>query len=319
MPDPTTRRPFGQTGLEVTPICIGTSGLGSMPATYGFDTPEDRALDTLRAVFASPINFLDTSNNYAWGDSERRIGIVLAEMGGLPDGFVLSTKVDRDYKTGEFSAARMQQSIQESQERLGLERFQLVHLHDPEHAPFETITAPGGALDTLVGMREEGLIEHLGLAGGPVAVLERYLDTGVFEALITHNRYTLIDRSARRLLDRARAMGLGVINAAPFGSGILAKGYAGQSRYGYREADPRFVERITRIEAACDRHGVSMGAAALQFSMRNPSIDATIVGVTRPERVAQTLEWASTPIPDALWPELDELAFDEGDPLLDRW
>jgi D-threo-aldose 1-dehydrogenase len=79
------------------------------------------------------------------------------------------------------------------------------------------------------------------------------------------------------------------------------------------------VERITRIEAACDRHGVSMGAAALQLSMRNPSIDATIVGVTRPERVAQTLEWASTPIPDALWPELDELAFDEGDPLLDRW
>jgi D-threo-aldose 1-dehydrogenase len=62
-----------------------------------------------------------------------------------------------------------------------------------------------------------------------------------------------------------------------------------------------------------------MGAAALQLSMRNPSIDATIVGVTRPERIAQTIEWASTPIPDALWPELDELAFDEHDPLLDRW
>jgi D-threo-aldose 1-dehydrogenase len=319
MPDSTTRRPLGQTGLLVTPICIGTAPLGSMANAFGYEVPEDRALETLRAVFASPINFIDTSNNYGWGESERRIGIVLRELGGVPPGVVLATKADRGYDDGDFSGDRMRRSVAESQERLRVERFQLVHLHDPEHAPFEVITARGGALDALVELRAQGVIEHLGLAGGPVAVLDRYLSTGVFEVLITHNRYTVIERSATALLERARSMGLGVLNAAPYGSGILAKGVAGHPRYGYRPPDPAFVERIEAFHAACERHGVPAAAAALQFSMRSPAIDATIVGITRPERVTQTLELAAVSIPDALWAELEPLGFAQDDPRLDRW
>ena len=88
------QRPFGKTGLSVTPLCIGTSALGSFPAQYGYEVSTERAVATLRRVFEGPINFIDTSNEYGNGESERRIGQALAEIGGLPHGFVLATKLD---------------------------------------------------------------------------------------------------------------------------------------------------------------------------------------------------------------------------------
>jgi hypothetical protein len=162
---------------------------------YGYEVSTERALRTLRAVLAGPINFLDTSNNYGDGESERRIGVALREAGGLPDGFVLATKVDRD-ASGDFSGARVRRSLQESLERLGLERLALVYLHDPEHIAFEDGVAPGGPVQALVELQREGLIDHLGVAGGPIDLMRRYIQTGAFEVVITHNRFTLVDRSA---------------------------------------------------------------------------------------------------------------------------
>src|SRR5579875_3426657 len=104
---PLPRRALGQTGLQVTPICIGCAPLGNMPETFDYEVPEERALATIRAVFASPLNFLDTAASYGDGESERRIGIVLGEMGGLPPGFVLATKADRDLRTGAFTGSQM--------------------------------------------------------------------------------------------------------------------------------------------------------------------------------------------------------------------
>src|SRR5438874_7592248 len=104
---PLALRPLGSTGLQVTPICIGTAPLGSMPETFSYEVPEERAIATIRAFFAGPINFLDTAASYGDGESERRIGIVLHELGGLPSGFVLATKADRDLQTGVFTGAQM--------------------------------------------------------------------------------------------------------------------------------------------------------------------------------------------------------------------
>src|SRR5207253_7308760 len=104
-------RPLGSTGLQVTPICIGTAPLGSMPDTFAYEVPEERALATIRAFFAGPLNFLDTAASYGDGESERRIGIVLRELGGLPSGFVLATKADRDLQTGVFTGAQMRRSM----------------------------------------------------------------------------------------------------------------------------------------------------------------------------------------------------------------
>jgi D-threo-aldose 1-dehydrogenase len=305
------RRPFDRTGLQVTPICLGCAPLASMPDVF-YPVPEKQALAVLRATFDSPINFLDTTAAYGDGESERRIGIVLRERGGLPPGYVLATKADRDLHTGDFSGEQTRRSIERSLRVLGVDRLQIVYLHDPEFATttFEQIMAPGGAVDVLQRYKEEGIIGALGIAGGPIDMLIRYVETGAFDAVITHNRYTVLNRSATPLLALAASHGMAVMNAAPYGGGMLAKGPDTWPRYAYQDAPPELVEQARQMEQVCRHYDVPLAAAALQFSLRDPRITSTIVGMTRPERVAQTVDLARHPIPDELWPQLDAIAGD---------
>jgi D-threo-aldose 1-dehydrogenase len=300
-------RPLGTTGLRVTPLCIGGGTLGSMPENFGYAVSADQGIATVRRVLDGPINFLDTSNGYSNGESERRIGAAIAEAGGLPDGFVLATKVDPDPGTGDYSGARVRRSVEESLERLGLDRIQLLYLHDPEQISFAEGIAPGGPVEALLRLRAEGVADHLGVAGGPVELMAQYLRTGAFEALITHNRWTLVDRSAGDLIDEAVQRGIAVVNAAPFGGGILSKGTTRTSAYAYREAPPPIVDRVREMERACEEYGVPLAAAALQFSTRDARITSTIAGISRPERVDETLRLAAWDIPAELWTRLEPL------------
>jgi D-threo-aldose 1-dehydrogenase len=301
-------RPLGRTGLHVTPLCIGGGTLGSMPENFGYAVSADRGIATARRALAGPINFMDTSAGYSGGESERRIGAALAGAGGLPAGFVLATKVDRDPVTGDFSGDQVRRSIEDSLTRLGLDSVALLYLHDPEHISFAAGVAPGGPVDALVRLRDEGVAQHLGVAGGPVELMSQYLKTEAFEVLITHNRWTLVDRSADELIDEAAGSGIGVVNGAPFGGGILAKGTGHSTAYAYRPAPAVVLERIRSMEAACATYGVPLAAAALQFSLRDPRITSTIVGVSRPERVDETLRLAAWDIPAELWTALQPLA-----------
>jgi D-threo-aldose 1-dehydrogenase len=302
------KRSFGKTGLSVTPLCIGTSALGSFPAQYGYEVNTERAVATMRRVFEGPINFIDTSNEYGNGDSERRIGQALAEMGGLPESFVLATKVDPVRGSTDFSGDRVRASVAESLERLGLNRLQLVYLHDPEKMTFAEGTAPGGAVEALVQLRNEGVIDHLGVAGGPIDLMRQYLATGVFEAVISHNRYTLVDQSAEPLLNDAAERGIAFVNAAPYGGGMLVKGPDVVSKYSYQPASASTVDRVREMQRICTSYNVPLAAAALQFSLRESRITSTIVGISEPERVEQTLRLAEWPIPGKLWEELQPLA-----------
>jgi D-threo-aldose 1-dehydrogenase len=299
------QRPLGGTGLTVSAVCAGTALLGSMPRLFGYEVPAQRAIDTVTCVLEGPITVLDTSNGYCDGESERRIGAALARAGGVPDGFVLATKVDPD--GDDFSGARVRRSIEESLARLGLSRVPLLYLHDPERISFADATASGGPVEELHRIRDEGLAEHIGVAGGPAALMERYVRTGEFEVLLTHNRWTLLDRSAGGLIDAAVEQGVAVVNAACFGGGILAKGSAASDRYAYRTAHPEVLAAVRGMEDACARHGVPLAAAALQFSVRDPRIASTVVGFSRPERVDECVAHARTAIPEALWPELEAL------------
>ena len=301
-------RPLGRTGLLVTPVCVGCAPLGNMPETFGYGVSEEQAIATVNAVLDSPVNFLDTAYSYGDGESERRIGLALRARGGLPAGVVLATKADRSMQTGDFSGAQMRRSVERSLKLLGVDKLQLVHLHDPEHTTFGNVMSKGGPLEVLQQCQREGLIEHLGVAGGPTDMEIRYVETGAFSVVITHNRYTLLNRNAEPLLAAAHACGVAVLNAAPYGSGMLAKGPSAYPRYAYRDADPVLVECARKMEEACQRHGVPLAAAALQFSMRDPRIASTIIGMSKPERIQQTLELAAVRIPDALWGELDALA-----------
>jgi D-threo-aldose 1-dehydrogenase len=306
---------LGRTDLMVTSIGFGTSGLGDMPDTYGYGVDADRAKATVLAIFGGPANLIDTSRLYGMGRSEERIGAVIRERGGLPPGFVLSTKLDRDLEDNRFDAAQARRSFEQSLKALGLERVDLLHLHDPEYASsFKQATARDGALGELFRIKEEGLAKAVGLAAGVVAQMMPLLNDWDFDALITHNRFTLANRNADAMLNLARARGIAVLNAAPYASGVLAKGTTAYPRYVYQEASDAVLYPIRRIEAVCARFGVPPGAAALQFSIRNPRITSTICGVTRPERVEQTLDWANFPIPEAAWAELMALPYASDDP-----
>ncbi len=310
-----TKSAIGKTGLLVPRLSFGASALGDMPDTYGYAVSEERALNTIRAILALPDGFIDTSRNYGMGRSEARIGQVVRELGGWPKGRILSTKLDRDMTTGRFDGPRARRSLEESLAALGVDRVQILHLHDPEHgADVSEVTRKGGALDELMRLKEEGLAEAVGLAAGKIEVMMPMLRDWDLDALITHNRYTLVNRNAEPMIELAREKGIAVLNAAPYAGGALAKGSASYHRYVYQEASDAMLAPIARVEAVCARHGVPPGAAALQFSMRDPRIASTICGVSKPERVEETLKWAAWPISADCWKELLALSFDSGDP-----
>ncbi|MFD7024488.1 aldo/keto reductase [Promicromonospora sukumoe] len=294
-----TDRALGATGLRVPALVLGTAGLGRK-------VDEPTAIEVLRAAAAAGWRTWDTSNEY--GDAEARAGSALAGLAaqGGPGGAVqVFTKADPAPGSADFSGARVRASVAESLERLRLDRLPLVHLHDPERISFDDAMAPDGPVRALLDLRDAGTIEHLGVAGGPIGLLRRYVRTGEFEAVVTHNRLTLLDRSAETLLEDCAERGIGVLNAAPFGGGALADDDGPVRSYHYRDADAAQRGAVLRIREIARAAGVPVGALAVRASVRDPRVAATIVGVSSTTQLAQVTAWASTPVPDDVWPDLD--------------
>lgn len=305
-PGSLARRRLGRTGLDVSTVCIGTAAWGVTAPHHEMVVPEADAIATVQAAFDTSVNFLDTSNNYGDGESERRIGRALAEV-SVPDDFVIQTKLDRDPVTDSFSKDRLERSLEESLTRLGVSKVPILFLHDPENTTFEAAMAAGGAVDTLCAMRDAGYARFIGISGGPARLLRRFVDTGVFDIVQTHNRFTLVDRSAEELIAAASAAGIGVINAAVYGGGLLARWPRTTSRYHYREAPAPVLAAVDAMGRACESYGVSLRAAALQCSTRDERIGSTVCGVTNPTELSDTLVQLNVEIPDELWLELDSL------------
>ena len=172
---------------------------------------------------------------------------------------------------------------------------------------------PGFVLATKVGMDmgdgKKGLkAGHLGVAGGQVRMLTDFIGTGVFDVVLSHNRFTLIDRSAGPLMDDAHRRGVAFVNAAPYGGGMLAKGPGAQPRYAYEPAGQVIREAAMAMQHACAARDVPLAAAALQFSVRDPRVASTVVGISEPARIAELAALMAQQIPDELWAELDSLA-----------
>jgi D-threo-aldose 1-dehydrogenase len=301
------RRRFGSTDLEVPPIAVGFAQIGDMREAFGYSVSEADAIETVKETLASPFNYIDTAALYGDGESERRIGIALKELGGLPDGAVLQTKAGRNPENDDFRPETVKRRFERSLSLLGVDRVDILYLHDAEWTTFEDAMAPGGAVSLLQGFKEQGMVDYLGVASGPNDVELQYIETGIFDAVITHNRYTLLTQIAEPVIAAAHGRGMAVLNAAPYGSGMLAKGPDQYPRYAYQMASPAMVERTNELAAIAERYGVSLPAIALQFSMRDPRITTTIVGMSQPERLRQTVELASVQIPAALWEEVAAL------------
>jgi D-threo-aldose 1-dehydrogenase len=135
-----------------------------------------------------------------------------------------------------------------------------------------------------------------------------FIATGEFAAVLNHNRFTLVDRSAEPLMDDACERGVAFLNGAPYGGGILVKGPDAQPKYAYRPASEKVAGAVRAMQEACASCGVPLAAAALQFSVRDPRVTSTVVGVSEPSRIAEITELTQARIPDVLWQQLGALA-----------
>jgi D-threo-aldose 1-dehydrogenase len=276
-----------------------------MPELFGTVTAESDAIDLVGTAIDAGILTIDTANAYSGGESERRIGKALKAYGTLPQDFLLITKTDPD--GSDYSGERIRRSLGESMDRLGMDYLPVVHLHDPEFHDFDYLTQPGGAVDALVKARDEGIVGHIGLAGGDTRVTSRYWDLGVFDVLLVHNRWTLADRSAGALLERAEADGAGLINAAVLGGGALTDPARVAGKYGYGPASAETLAAIEEMRGVCRKYGTDLATAATRFSTRQARIATTVMGLSKASRVSGTVAAATADLPEELWAELEAL------------
>lgn len=280
--------------VPLTPVTLGASRLGERP---GGESLAD-------ALLSSPLGNVDTSNNYADGRSEQMLGAAIQRAGGLPEGKLVFSKADRHPDTGVFDGDRVRRSLEESLTRLGLDRLPLYQFHDPFTVTVEEALAAGGPVEALVQLRDEGVIGAIGIAYGPLAETQAYVETGLFDLVLNHNRYTLVDRSAEPVFERSRALGMQVFNAAPFGGGTLANG---ERTYGYRAMPGDFAAHIDRVRGLARGAGVDLAAAALQFSLRSRLVDTTVVGIPSLERLDALAGLIAAEVPEEFFAAVEAL------------
>ena len=301
--------------IKVSEICFGTSALGNMPDTYGYEVNPSIAEETILAILNGPSNFIDTSRNYGMGRSEKLIGNVFKSLGGKPNNIILATKIDRDMATNVLDRDATLKSFEQSIKALATEKIDILHLHDPEHCKdLNDITCKGGALDTLFQLKEEGSVTLVGLAMGKVEMMYDLIQEWPFDVMINHNRFTLLNRQADKLFDLAKKKGIKIFNAAPFCGGILAKGTKETNRLVYQEVSEKKLKPVFDLEKTCLKYNIPLGAAALQFSMKDTRISSTIVGITKKSRIDQIVEWSNFEISEDAWTEILSLPFSINDP-----
>ena len=203
----------------------------------------------------------------------------------------------------DFSAGAVRRSLEDSLERLGPGRVDLVYVHDPDD---DVDGALAGAIPELIRMREEGLVAAVGVGMNQwQAPLRMVRETGI-NLVMPAGRWTLLDRSGRPLLDECAARGVAVVAAAPFNSGLLARAWPPDGApFDYGPAGPQVLARARALAGICERHGVSLPDAAIQFPPRHPAVVSVVSGMRSGGQVASTLDRFATVVPDEAWTELD--------------
>ncbi len=285
----------------MTPVGLGTVAMGKSPRV----TSDAQAVEIVRATFEAGINFIDTAPYY--GEAERRLGIALKELADdAPDDLFINTKAGYRPDPFDYSEGQTIACVEKSLELLGLDLIHTVHIHDVEHSDMATVL--NGALKGLQKLQDQRLVGHIGVSGGPVDLLTRYIETGEFESVITHNRFNLLDQPAASLIDRANELGVAVINAAPFASGILARPANLDSPYVYQPAPPEVRDRIERLSALCREFGVELPAAAVGFSVAKEKVAVTILGAAAPAEIKAAAAAADADFPPELWAAIEREA-----------
>lgn len=319
------------------PPCAGTGlriGLGGAPLGNLFaPVSDDDARALVQAALASGCRSFDTAPHYGHGLSERRLGMAL--RGSPRDALVVSSKVGRlltpdaaapreahSYvdlppfrQHWDYSTSGTRRSVEDSLQRLGLARLDVVYVHDPDvathgnHAPQVLRQVLGETLPTLRQLQSEGLVGAIGLGTNDVAVVMEVLREADLDVLMLAGRYSLLDHSALNgLLPLCVARGVRVALGGVFNSGILATGTrggpGGVATFNYAPAAAQWLERTARIEALCDTHGVALRAAALQFVLAHPAVDIVMLGARRVAEWQDAQAMLTQAIPLDFWAAL---------------
>ena len=285
----------GERGLRVPRVALGTGLHG--------EVSEAQSVATIEHALEHGVRFFDTAPLYGNGLAEERLGIALR---GVPrDSYVLNTKVGIlsggvtggfDY---DFSADGVQRCFERSLRRLGVERIDILHLHEPEGFAEQVLSE---TLPLVAGWREQGLIRAVSAGVNHWGMVEPFVDH--LDCVLLAGRYTLLEQTALPFLNRQRQARRPVLGAGIFNSGILATGPRDGARYNYTPAPPPLLERARRIQEVCSRHGVELAHAAVQFVAAQPAIAALIFGACSPAELDQALAGTRAATPSAVWKEL---------------
>jgi D-threo-aldose 1-dehydrogenase len=310
------RSTLGRSAVEITELSFGAAGIGNL---Y---TPVEpaAAAAAVDAAWDAGIRTFDTAPHYGLGLSERRLGEALRTR--PRDAYTLSTKAGRllapcppdgdDLASGfavpadhrrvwDFSADGVLRSIEESLLRLGLDRIDIVYLHDPDEHEEAAFRHGYPALERL---RAEGVVGAIGAGMNQARMLTRFLRDTDVDAVLCAGRYTLLDQSAlAELLPEAAARGKSVVVGGIFNSGLLADPRPGAT-YDYTAAPDDILQRALRLKAVAERHGVPLRAAALHYPLAHPAVAGALVGARSADEVRDAADMLALAVPPALWDEL---------------
>jgi D-threo-aldose 1-dehydrogenase len=323
--DPTHTRALGRKALKLSCLGFGTAALGGLFRA----TSEQDAGAALHHAFALGLRYFDTAPQYGHGLAEHRLGTALRSVDRTS--FVLSTKVGKLLRSRhdgrlcdglfvgalpfdvvfDYSYDGTMRSIEDSCQRLGISRIDLIFIHDVNrkyHGADVDIRfheAMTGAYRALDRLRSEGIIQAFGVGMNDWDISMRFAEAGDFDCFMLAGRYTLLNWTALgSFLPMCQRRQIGVLLASPLNSGILAGGSRGASFYDYAPAPEDIVEKVRQIEAICGRHNVPLAAAALQFPLLHPTIASVVVGMRSVAEVDANAALMRAAIPHDLWDEL---------------
>jgi D-threo-aldose 1-dehydrogenase len=307
---------LGHTSARTSALGFGAAPVGNLYGPIG----DDEARATIDAAWDSGVRYFDTAPHYGLGLSERRLGAALA---GRPRAEVtVSPKVGRllepnpaptgsDLAAGgfavpdtlvrrpDYSGDGVRRSLEASLERLGLDRVDIVYVHDPDD---HLDAAIGEALPALAELRDQGVIAAIGAGMNSVAPLLRIVTEADVDAVMVAGRWTLVDRSAAPLLDVCAERGVSVVAAAPFNSGLLARPWPPDDAYfDYGPAPAPVLRHARALAEACERQGVTLPHAAMRFPLRHPAVASVVAGVRSPAQAESAAAWATTDLPEDAW------------------
>lgn len=309
---------LGRGDVEVSALALGGAAIGGLYTPV----PEDAALATVRRALEQGMRYVDTAPHYGAGRSEERLGRALAEAGVPRASYTVSTKVGRllvPLAEGEppelegfadpppyrrrwdWSRDGILRTLEASLRRLGLDRVDIVYLHDPDDHEDEVYAT---AFPALAALRDEGVVGAIGAGMNQSAMLTRFVERLDLDVVLCAGRYTLLDRSAERdLLPACVRRGVSVVIGGVYNSGLLADPRPGAT-FNYAPAAGPLLERARELRDACVAYGVPLRAAALRFPLRHPAVASVLVGCRTPGEVDDNVEMFARDIPDSLWTDL---------------